>query len=550
MSFNHALQKGSYVKIIGKRKNNFGIVDRLNKKTATISLTETFDTLCVPYTKIEYLPPAVFSTDALRSIARFEAAFPELIGAGNYRYNFIAEDNYEIKADDFRAALTKFKENNSSSEDIYEQWFSFLIDELEEAFDTYNLYNINVKAEAYSESHMLSYAFILMNDDLFDEALDVINAYYEDMDKPITAKRYPLEYKKDFVRNYDDDTSLELATDDEIALFRMFAQELCDAGDITGLRAVGYGCYCENRAFKQDWYTARDCITKLYETVDIMPDKAFYANTLGYIYYYGRCNDYVPQYEEAYKYYSFGAFNRIYESQYKIADMYRNGYGVAKSPETAECIIRQLYDENIGYILAGKFDSKYADIALRMAGIYESDDSRLDTWEILYYYMKADFAIRMRMATINYYGDSKVYASIKKGLEEIKSEINFKPARKTEYYSLYELFSEMLNHGMKLKMSVRKLKNNKYKLTFKNYKKDNRKLFITVPEIEMCGLYDKFCVTAKPERPFDLNKFGNEIVFDQCQYGALYLDDKMVFDFDDCRFEIKSAAKTESENTV
>ena len=33
-----------------------------------------------------------------------------------------------------------------------------------------------------------------------------------------------------------------------------------------------------------------------------MPKKAFLANTLGYIYYYGRCNNGNPEYELAYKY--------------------------------------------------------------------------------------------------------------------------------------------------------------------------------------------------------------------------------------------------------
>ncbi len=544
----HTYNIGDCVKIITKNRNNIGYIERRYKKNAKVRLAETYKEINVLYSDMEYIPPVVLSTTELKKIVRNEINFFDLFGKINDFDNFKVEGEYDISLADFRVALTKYKENMCTLGDI-SNWFSVLTDELEEIFDIYDIYNINVKESAYSEKHALCYALSLMHDELFNEALELIDLYYEDINKHYTVKRYPTEYKKDFVRAYDDDNSLKLATNEQIALFRMFAQNLCETDDIDGLRAVGYGCYCGNRAFIQDWNVARDCLTKLYEKVDTMPDKAFYANTLGYIYYYGRCNNGIPQYEEAYKYFSFGAFNRIYESQYKIADMYRNGYGVVKSPETANCIIRQLYDENTGYILTGNFESKYADIALRMVDTYKYDDySDLD--EMLSYCTKAEFAIRMRMSVTDYYGDSKVCASIKKRLEEIKNELNFKPLKKVTYYSLAGLFAELLSNGMKLKMTVCELKNNKYKLTFSNYRKDNRKLFITVPDVEICGLYDKFSVIAKPEKSFDLIKFGKEIVFDGCYYDTLEFDRNTVFNFGECEYIIKATNKTHKEYRV
>ena len=100
------------------------------------------------------------------------------------------------------------------------------------------------------------------------------------------------------------------------------------------------------------------------------------ANTLGYIAYYGRCEDGIPDYETAYKYFSFAAFNGVYEAQYKIADMFQKGNGVTRSPETAQGMIQRLYNENLRYIQRGIFASKFADVALRMGGLFADLESR------------------------------------------------------------------------------------------------------------------------------------------------------------------------------
>ena len=52
---------------------------------------------------------------------------------------------------------------------------------------------------------------------------------------------------------------------------------------------------------------------------------------IGYIYYYGRCWDGQPQYDEAFRYFSVGAAGGIYESRYKLADMFAKGYGVVQN---------------------------------------------------------------------------------------------------------------------------------------------------------------------------------------------------------------------------
>jgi TPR repeat protein len=64
-----------------------------------------------------------------------------------------------------------------------------------------------------------------------------------------------------------------------------------------------------------------------------LTDNPQYANTLGYIYYYGRCNNGVPEYDQAFYYFSYAAANGLYEGMYKLADLFWHGYGCKKAPK-------------------------------------------------------------------------------------------------------------------------------------------------------------------------------------------------------------------------
>ena len=70
-------------------------------------------------------------------------------------------------------------------------------------------------------------------------------------------------------------------------LFRRIVDEECAKENHLAMRIKGYGCYGGDRVFACDWEESRKWITKLFEKTG----NPYYANTLGYIYYYGRCND-------------------------------------------------------------------------------------------------------------------------------------------------------------------------------------------------------------------------------------------------------------------
>jgi len=167
-----------------------------------------------------------------------------------------------------------------------------------------------------------------------------------------------------------------------------------------------------------DWEKSKELLLILFEEGSDV-DQALAANTLGYIYYYGRCNGGTPQYEEAFKYFSIGAFFGVDESTYKIGDMFLNGKGVPKNRTTARHLYHKVYDTTLPNFEDGVLTGKFADAALRLGGYYEkgSEENLMLAYT---YYLEACFAINCRTAVEYNYGDSVVARRVREGLERVK----------------------------------------------------------------------------------------------------------------------------------
>ena len=75
-------------------------------------------------------------------------------------------------------------------------------------------------------------------------------------------------------------------------------------------------------------------------------DGVKFAFEIGKIYYYGYCNNGVPEYEKALYYFSHDVLSdSITESKLYIAEMYYNGYGVAANKPYAYYILDQMSDD-------------------------------------------------------------------------------------------------------------------------------------------------------------------------------------------------------------
>ena len=521
----------------------FGEIEKVNCKSVHIYLYDEYETVTFKNKDVILLQDIPVSYEDFSKFARFEKTVSDFIAEDECHLCINNKDNYKITPLDLISVLNRIEETDISADEFNEQWFCYFVDELTEFED--------IDEEIYSDNDILRHFADEMSawtvqDFTIDFGLlkNEIQHYIEDKNKPVTERRYPDYIKNRFLVKYNSDYALNNASEELALLYKLFAEDLCEKGEKQGLLAVGYGCYGGNRAFECDWKRAEECMLKLIETVEYMPDRAFYANTLGYIYYYGRCNNDIPQYEEAYKYFSFAAFNEIYEAQYKIADMYKNGYGVIKSAETANSIIWKLYEENKKYIANGEFDCKFADIALRVGNFYRNDEDieESDFEEMLYYYMQAYYAIRMRMKCGDYYGDNRVCTAIQEALAETKELMGFKALKKTDYYSLAGIFNDTLSVGNKLELKIKALKNNRYKMTFKTHSR--KRMFITIPDLELCGMYEKLDVILKTDEIIKEDLIGKTLLVDKIYHNDFMYDNESVLELNgEYVFEITAPTK-------
>ncbi len=529
----------------------YGRVTNVTSKKISVCDLDEYDEYIISKDKAVFVEPVYLNKDTYQKLARYEITLPDVIKA-NVVENIVNVDNYIVTLEDIYCALKKFCGKTIDIDKFDTEWFEYFNYVLQET--TYEnepdfFYNRNAVLSKTADA-LMELVFYDFEED-FTDAFIALGNFLEDESKSVSERRYPEWAQVDLLYSLKDNCSLNIASDEEAELYKKFAEELAEKGNKQGLLAVGYGCYGGDRVFPCDWKRAEECMLRLIDTVDYMPDQAFYANTLGYIYYYGRTTEGVPDYEKAYKYFSFAAFNRIYEAEYKVADMYYNGYGVPKSYDTARTIVSRLYEENLKYIQNGQFDCKFADIAFRMGNYCKDINNpyQSDFDEMLKYYYQADFAIRMRMKETNHYGDTKVAEAISNVLTETKEAIGFKAKNKIEWLSIYSIFQDHLSAGNWLDVKAKEMASGKIKLIFKPHskwhEKYNGKLFITIPEIDMCGLYDSLTVIVKPLGEETLCP-EEQFTVDRMDYNVFYFDGFPVMFCENCTFEIKKP-KTKEE---
>ncbi|MBR2024512.1 MAG: hypothetical protein IKA02_01745, partial [Clostridia bacterium] len=240
----------------------------------------------------------------------------------------------------------------------------------------------------------------------FGKLLEEINRLTDILKIDVLARTYTDGEKSLILKEILDNYKPDALTENEKELYKNLALELSEKGVREGLLAVGYGSYGGDGIFECDYNLSEKCMLKLIETVDRLPEKGFYANTLGYIYYYGRTNNGVADYQKAYLYFSFGASCGIYESIYKLSDLYNSGLAGVKSPACAKKLLFDIYGELYSRFLSEEFDCEFADVALRLGkfAMNETVEGFYTYASALNYFTEAQYALSLR----NKFGDESV----------------------------------------------------------------------------------------------------------------------------------------------
>ncbi len=257
--------------------------------------------------------------------------------------------------------------------------------------------------------------------------------------------------KQAFISYFDDGSYLKKATDLEVSLCRRFTDELCAKDSVDALRLKGYACYGGNRLYACDWPASRDCMIRLFDKTGAPG----YANTLGYIYYYGRCTDGVPEYEKAYEMFVISAANGLHEGMYKLADMFRHGYACRKSERTAENLYALVYEDARNQFLHGN-EGAFADAAIRMGIIASQRSDRPEDQINAYrFFLEAGLAARRRAAKNDFFGYANVLINVKKSLEETKARIPEDYFQTSISLHFPAIFSAIASDGYRAEMTIK-----------------------------------------------------------------------------------------------
>lgn len=172
-----------------------------------------------------------------------------------------------------------------------------------------------------------------------------------------------------------------------------------------------------------------DLALKYYEMADELGDK-WAAEGLGYIWYYGRTGE--KDYKKAFDYYHKAMDNGNLKSMVKVADMYKNGYGVDKNYDMYVELIEAAYThvKGVPYLSAPQ-----PEVYTRLARIRQKQ-GRTD--EAIDLYVRAKDFLAQRITYNPFFGDLNIMKWLEEDLYEL---IDFDRAD-FDLYDLYVLLKQ------------------------------------------------------------------------------------------------------------
>lgn len=543
----HKLKKGDLVSWQVGNRIYYGRVMFSLESTALIQPGlngSSFQLQTIPIKELKYEPPVTINAEDLEKFARFEISFSQLMQNRPFA-DFQIKNRYPLVLNDFKTAIENFKKSGMSEKDFLSEYVKPIKDRLLDALCITESCGDDLDEKDKDQpcpNEMSVFGdvwlglafhdevdFILFQENL-DQIILEIQTWEENKGKPYLEREYTNRQAHSFLHYWNDDRLMQ-ADEKTKAAYRKILDQLCETDDVDALRTKAYACYGNgNAAYGQNWQESLKCLLRIME---IKPNPET-ANTLGYMYYYGRCTDGVPEYEKAFYYFSIGAAGWYYESLYKLSDMFYHGYGVPKNTELAASIITELYFKQIDYLCDGHFQCNFADVALRMGNIHKEGFRGQPNPDIAYYYyLQAQYAIRMRMADGENYGDSGVAAGIDAAIEEILPETRYLEKKNTMHYcNLAFLLQNGLQNRHFMEMKIHKSSETEAKLTFRivPFEKEEHppKLLVTMPSLHFCGLLEKVTVKLKNIYCLDTFEDAQVVLFDDIAGNTFELHGKWV----------------------
>ncbi len=504
------------------------------------------------------------SAARLQQIARYQITFKDILPGTSFdEINIVYPEVYSFSLDDLYRALHALKKADPTVSDFGEYWY-YPITQLSGAFDLDRACGRPKEAELITNQssdpsgerkhfpgllitdgeyfHMLwqrlEDIWTMSPDDLplsdalnFDTIISDFDRYLSNRGKPLAEWEFSIYEIEEFIGCFDEDEFIKIASESELDLGRIMIDKLCAEGNPGALRIKGYACYGGSRLYPCDWNISRDCFIALSEKTD----NPQYANTLGYIYYYGRCNGGVPEYDKAFHYFGIAAANGLYEGMYKLADMFAHGYSCKESKRTACALYSMVYDDSITYFLKGDH-ANFADAALRMGNVYANGIGRnADTVSAYHYYLQAVYAARIRAEGSDFFGNATVVRKAQNALEETRKQLPEDFFKQSIDFTNPYYFEELAEnfHRCELSRSVDEQGHPvlSAKRLVPRLGPSPDMILITIPQLNYCERTREFSYTLNDKAKIHFQGNKDRIRYDYCTWNPV--ENRYEFFYDD-----------------
>ena len=473
---------------------------------------------------LELIELPKLDSESVRAVVRGDAEVTSFTGGLDLKLSLRPDTEYKASAEDLLAGIRKVKENQQTAQ-IWLSQLSWWCDEEDG----------DIWPEIGPEPLLCEESAVLCASELLEKAENA--CYNEEMEKFRQAladaenildvwlkagadlKRigeYP-DFLLQWLTKHDNEDTIDRQSTERQELFKACLDTLCVRGDLKAVEKRGYCYYCGTGIYPQDWEAARDSFLQIYRETG----KAWPANTLGYIYYYGRCNNGVPEYEEAFRWFSIGHAGGVHESTYKLGDLFAGGLGVPKNGEIACNLYSSVYQDSLEKFLHGAAWTKFADTAIRMGNCFRDGIGRWEDFEEAYgYYLQADMALRMRMSSGAYFGDESVKARLDETIRKIREVYTDHKKVMREEYPFWMHWMLDRNHRA-CRMSWKELKDGKFSLTFSrapDAENGSDRIMATFPAGDYCALLRKITVQTEKGASLTVKDNAGEVLFDDYEF--------------------------------
>lgn len=504
-------------------------------KNAKIRTIEEDEDNCemkdIPLALLSAVPAVELKQGQLKKVCRGELTL-DAVKKGIREKKIVCSASYQMKLDDLEAAIKVYRKKDQTE---FEDWFNLLAYQLDEEV---KIDDILDKGNMGSEDGLPDDYTIFA--DIWDQleaslnfegdydlkcAEDDLRRYHANQKKTASKRILNDDEKMDLICFWDENDAIAEQPKDLQKAWKNALEDLCAKKDLTALEIKGYACYGDgNGVYKTDYKTCLDCLLKVFKE---QPDPSI-ANTLGYIYYYGRTNKGKPQYAQAFKYFSIGAAGGVLQSRYKLSDMFLNGYGVGKNEETASRLLWDLYDESLDGFCRGSYDSVFADVAYRIGNLYRYGiDGREDPNEAYAYYLQAQYAIAQRIAMSSSYGDLQVQKNIEESIAAVlPNTIYEKKTSVIHRHTAENFLTSALAHHAMFKIKIKELKNHKKHLSIYIVNDDEEfplRFLMVLPEAGTCQLMDNINLTVQDLQEYNVPADSGSFLFNDIRDAKFYL---------------------------